>query len=203
MDGQKELPIKLKVCSSPRYSWVTYFILSNICNFSQLVFSILSTHTLFALSIFVSLSIFSRLIKLMSVSQPLLSIHFLRYLATYKCTRCAHHKHNSFSCLIVRTLSAPIYPSNSPGVFGHRAIPTMGGGGSDRGWGFPHRTNRSYHRLSKSPRQISKRPSCSFQMRSWMSTATGARLHELLLPKNENVRLLPVFKESNQCSGDN
>ncbi len=40
----------------------------------------------------------------------------------HKCTCCTHHEHNSLSCLIVRTLSAPIYLSNSPGVFGHRAI---------------------------------------------------------------------------------
>ncbi len=34
---------------------------------------------------------------------------------------------NAFSSLIVGTLSAPIYLSNSPGIFGHRAILTMGG----------------------------------------------------------------------------
>ncbi len=39
------------------------------------------------------------------------------------------HTHNSLSCLIVRTLSALIYLSNSPGVFGHRAILLWG----DRG----------------------------------------------------------------------
>ncbi len=66
-------------CSNPRYSWVTYFILSNICNVSQLVLSISSTHTLFALSIFVTLSIFHRLINLLSSSHPLWSFHFLRY----------------------------------------------------------------------------------------------------------------------------
>ncbi len=66
-------------CSNPRCSWVTYFSLSNICNFSQLVLSILSTHPLFALSIFVTLSIFRRRIKRLSSSRPLLSIHFLRY----------------------------------------------------------------------------------------------------------------------------
>ncbi len=54
--------------------------------------------------------------------------------------KCDTTHNNSLSCLIVRTLSAPIYLSNSPGVFCHRAILTMGG--SDRGWGFPHRTNR-------------------------------------------------------------
>ncbi len=68
------------IFSNPRYSWVTYFILSNICNFSQLVLSILSTHPLFVLSIFVTLSIFRRLIKRLSSSHPLLSIHLLRYL---------------------------------------------------------------------------------------------------------------------------
>ncbi len=67
------------VCSNPRYSWVTYYILSSICNFSQLVLSILSNHPLFALSIDVTLWIFRRLIKLLSSSRPLLSIHFFRY----------------------------------------------------------------------------------------------------------------------------
>ncbi len=69
----------LWTCSNPRHSWVTYFILSNFCNFSQLVLSILSTHPLFVLSNFVTLSIFRRLIKLLSSSRPLLSIHVLRY----------------------------------------------------------------------------------------------------------------------------
>ncbi len=46
--------------------------------------------------------------------------------SSFKCACCTHHTHNSISCLIVRTLSAPIYLSNSPGVFGHRAILTMG-----------------------------------------------------------------------------
>ncbi len=41
----------------------------------------------------------------------------------------AHTTHTQLSFrLIVRTLSAPIYLSNSPGAFGHRAILTMGGG---------------------------------------------------------------------------
>ncbi len=35
-------------------------------------------------------------------------------------------KHNSYSHLIVCTLSAPIHFPNSTGVFGHRAILTMG-----------------------------------------------------------------------------
>ncbi len=56
-------------CSNPRYSWVTYFILSNIC-------TLLSTHPLLALSIFVTLPIFRRLIKRLSSFRPLLSIHF-------------------------------------------------------------------------------------------------------------------------------
>ncbi len=56
--------------SNPRCSWLTNFILSNICNFSQLV---LSTHPLFALSNFVTLSIFRRLIKLLFQQLFLLS----------------------------------------------------------------------------------------------------------------------------------
>ncbi len=48
---------------------------------------------------------------------------FYVIISPYKCTCCTYHKNNnSFSCLIVRTLSAPIYLSNSPGVFAHRAI---------------------------------------------------------------------------------
>ncbi len=74
------------------------------------------------LSLFVALSNFRRLIELLSFSHPLLSIHFLRYLATYKCTCCTHHKQNAYSRLIVRTLSAPIHLSNPTGVVGHRAI---------------------------------------------------------------------------------
>ncbi len=54
--------------------------------------------------------------------------------SSYKFTYCTHNPHNSLSCLIVRTLSAPIYLSNPPGVFGHRAILLWGG--SRHGWGF-------------------------------------------------------------------
>ncbi len=56
-----------------------------------------------------------------SVSFSPLVIYSLFHLATYICTRCTHHKHNSFSCLVLCTLSAPIYLTYSPGVFGHRA----------------------------------------------------------------------------------
>ncbi len=88
-----------------------------------------------------------RLIKLSSSYQsfvifsPFLiySLFYVIY-EPYKCTCTTHHTHNSLSCFIVRTLSAPIYLSYSPAVFGHRAFLTMGGTG--RGWGFPHRTNR-------------------------------------------------------------
>ncbi len=82
---------------------------------------------------FVTLSIFRRLTLCYLLT-------FYVIYTPYKCTYCTHHKHNPLSRLIVRTLSAPIDLSNSPGVFGHRAILTLGG--SDRGWGFPHRTNR-------------------------------------------------------------
>ncbi len=44
----------------------------------------------------------------------------------------------SLSCLIVRTLSAPIHISNSPGVFGHSDM-----GRSRHGWGFSQRTSET------------------------------------------------------------
>ncbi len=69
-----------------------------------------------ALSIFVVLSNFCHFLT------PCYLFTFYVIYAPYKCTCCTHHKHNSLSCLIVHTLSAPIYLSNSPGVFGHRAI---------------------------------------------------------------------------------
>ncbi len=77
-----------------------------------------------------------RLIKLSSSYQPFVifspfviySLFYVIY-ASYKCTCCTHHKHKSLSCLIVHTLSTPIYLPNSPSVFGHRAILMWG----DRG----------------------------------------------------------------------
>ncbi len=111
--------MRSRTCSNPRYSWVTYFKLSDICNFSQLVRSILSTHPLFALSIFVTLSIPSPLV-----------IYSLFTLSSHPINSPTVHitQHNSLSCLIVRTLSALIYLSYSPGVFGHRVILLWGGG---------------------------------------------------------------------------
>ncbi len=45
----------------------------------------------------------------------------------------------SLSCLIVCTLSTPIYLSNSPGVFGHRAILIWGGIETCNADAQPHR----------------------------------------------------------------
>ncbi len=59
---------------------------------------------------------------------------FYVIISPYKYTYCTHHKHNTLLCFIVRTLSALIYPSNSPAAFGHRAILLWGG--SRHGWGF-------------------------------------------------------------------
>ncbi len=118
-------------CSSPRSSWVLYVILSNFYNFSQLVnthphlFKPLSSYQTFSLYHFLTLSYL---------------LTFCVIYTSYKWTCCTHHRHNSLSCLFVRTVSAQIHLSYSQGVFGRRAILTMGG--SDRGWGFPHRTNR-------------------------------------------------------------
>ncbi len=128
------------IWSSPRLS------VSNLCDLIQLLqlFPACFMHTPFVtLSMFVALSNFRRLINLLSFSHPFLFIHFFTLsthpiYAPYKCTCCTHHKHKSLPCLIVRTLSAPIYLYKSPGVIGQRAILTMGG--SDRGWGFSRRT---------------------------------------------------------------
>ncbi len=75
-------------------------------------------------------------------------IYSLFALSTHPINVPAQHttNNNSFFCLIVRTLSALIYISNSPGAF---AILTMGG--SDRGWGLPHRTNRYVSLASTCP----------------------------------------------------
>ncbi len=116
---------------------------SNLCYLIKLLklFPTCQYSPFVVLSTFVISSNLYHLIKLLSFSHPFLFTHFCVIYTSYKCTCCTHHKHNSFFCLIVRTLSALIYVSNPPGVFGHRAILTMGG--SDRSWGFPHRTNRN------------------------------------------------------------
>ncbi len=119
------LAVTMRRCSNRRYSWVTYFILSNLCYFSQLV---LSTHPLLLhqfLSPYQSFAVLSNFCHLLALCY-LLAFYFIY--VPYKCTCCTHDKHNSYSRLIVRTLSAPIYLSNSPGVFGHRAILIWGGG---------------------------------------------------------------------------
>ncbi len=110
--------------------------------------TILDCHTSYCFLSFVlllppSLSLSLSLSLSVSVSVSHFHSHLLTFCviyASYKCTCCTHHTHDSLSCLIVHTRSAPIYFPNSSGVVGHRAILTMGG--SDRGWGFPHRTNR-------------------------------------------------------------
>ncbi len=66
----------------------------------------------------------------------LLTFYFIN--TPFKCTCCTHHKHNSCSRLIVRTLPAPIHFSNSPGAFGHRSILTWGDRGL-AGWGISRR----------------------------------------------------------------
>ncbi len=115
--------LRREPCSNPRYSWVTYFILSTFCSFSQLV---LSTYPLWLYQFlspyqsFVVLSIFCHLLTLSYLFTFLRYIYI--YIYIYKCTCTTHQTHNSLPCLIVRTHSAPIYLSNSPGVFGHRAI---------------------------------------------------------------------------------
>ncbi len=95
----------------------TVFV-SNLCYLIKLV---LSTH----LCYFINLC---RLIKLLSsyrtfvIFSPLV-IYSLFTLSTHPTNAPAVHITNTtLSCLVVRTLSVPIYLSNSPGVFGYRAI---------------------------------------------------------------------------------
>ncbi len=129
---------------------MTYVILSNFYNFSQLVnthpllfYQLLSSHQTFIH--------FSSSYQTYVIFSPLV-IYSLFTLSSHPINSSTVHitQHNSLSCLIVRTLSALIYPSNSPAVFGHRAILLWGG--SRHGWGFPHRTNR--YVLSASARDV-------------------------------------------------
>ncbi len=107
------------MCSYPRYSWVTYFILSNICIF----FPACLTYLIY--SPFIGFINFFHLITLSSSYQtsvifsPLSSFHPINATAVH-----TTHNNNSVSLL-----------SSSPGVFGHRAILIWGG---DRGmaWVF-------------------------------------------------------------------
>ncbi len=70
---------------------------------------------------FVVLSNFIILSNFWHVLTPCFLFTFYVTYAPYKCTYCTNYKHNSLSCLIVRTFSAPIFLSILPGVFGHRA----------------------------------------------------------------------------------
>ncbi len=107
-----------RMFSNPRYSWVTYFILSNFCNFPSLSY-------LLTLCCFFN---FCQLINLLSSYQTSVISRFVIYslftLSTHPINAPAGHitKHNSYARLIVRTLSVPIYLSSSPVLFGHRAI---------------------------------------------------------------------------------
>ncbi len=84
-------------CSNPLYSWVTYFILSNICHFSQLVYLIYSP--------FVRFINFCHLINLSSSYQsfvifsPLIiySLFYVIY-SPYKCT-CTTHQTTTLSLI--------------------------------------------------------------------------------------------------------
>ncbi len=103
---------------------MTYVILSNFYNFSQLVnthpllfYQFLSSH-----QTFIILSNFCHLLALCY----LFTVYVI--FSSYKFTYCTHHKHNTLPCFFVRTLSAPIHFPNSPAVFGHRAILLWGGG---------------------------------------------------------------------------
>ncbi len=106
-------------CSNPRYSSVTYFILSNFCNFSQLV---LSTHPFLLYQFCYLINLSSSYQSFVIFSPFLIYSLFYGIYSPYKCTCTTHQTHNSLPSFIVLTLSAPIYLSISPDVFGHRAI---------------------------------------------------------------------------------
>ncbi len=102
---------QVQLCSNLQYSSV---ILSNFCNFSQLVLSahpllvyqLLSSHQTFTvLSIFVVLSNFCHFLT------PCYLFTFYVIYASNKCTCCTRHTHNSLFFLTVRALSAPIHLS--------------------------------------------------------------------------------------------
>ncbi len=104
-------------CSNPRYSWITYFILSNLCNFSQLNSPLVAVLILLPYQSFVVLSTFCHFLTLCYI------LTFYVIYTRYKCTYCTHHKHNNpLPCLIVRTLSALIQFPNSSGLFDPCAI---------------------------------------------------------------------------------
>ncbi len=76
------------------------------------------------LSLYQSFVVLSNICHLLA---PCYLFTFYVIFSFYKFTYCTHHKHNSLSCSIERTLSALIQFPNSPGVFGHRAILLWGG----------------------------------------------------------------------------
>ncbi len=106
--------------------------------------SLFHLHTLLSFIIFLSPN--QTFIVLSNICHFRILCYLLTFYVIYaptKCTFCTHHTHNALSSLIVGTLSEPIHIPNSPGVFGHRAVLTMGGSG--RGWKFfSHRTNRYF-----------------------------------------------------------
>ncbi len=114
---------------------MTCVILSNFCNFSQLV---LSTHPLLLyqfLSSHQTFVIFSPLV--------FYSLFYVIY-APYKCTCCTHHTNNPLSRLTVRMLSANtlsqltscLWPSCHFDLGGSRC--GWGGGGYRRKTGYLH-----------------------------------------------------------------
>ncbi len=94
-------------------------ILSIFFNFSQFV---LSSHPLLPHQF---LSPYQTFIVLLNMCHFLTLWYLLTFYVTYapyKFTCCTHHTDDSYSRLIVRTLSAPIHFPNSTGVFGHYVI---------------------------------------------------------------------------------
>ncbi len=100
--------------------WQPTVFVSNLCYLIKRLQLFPACFFLHTLCYFIN---FCRLIKLSSSYQTFV-IFSLLTLPTHPINVPAVHTilNTTLSCLIVRTPSAPIHLSNSPGVFGHRAI---------------------------------------------------------------------------------
>ncbi len=83
--------LSASVCSNPRSSWVTYVILSNFYNFSQLV----NTHLLLFYQLLSSHQTFIILSNFCHRLAPCYLFTFYVIFSSCKFTYCTHHKHNS------------------------------------------------------------------------------------------------------------
>ncbi len=125
----------LAFCSNPRYSWVTYFILSNFCNFSQLV---LSTHPLLFYRFFSTYQSFE---VLSNFCQFLTHCYQFTFYVIWQ-PRNAPAVHTKNTTLSFLSYRAHALCSITLSQLHRRLWPSWNFdmGGSRHGWGFPLRT---------------------------------------------------------------